>query len=439
MKNKLKLTTALVGSLVAISAGSALAQQATTYYDNGGKDGTTVSGNMNFSYRDQNVKAGGNINSNYSNLHGFGKEVQININNRGKLNNGWGYAAGFSIEADGSESSKAINATTTVATSQQTPYISGIFGENNFIDLIIGDTTITLSADHIQNPDSNPTMMGAPSSYVAPYAINQGTLGAFSANFGGSGRGIYPTSLQSPYENAGVGIIQKTSLGSFSALYVPNRSSDGGSNNSFWGNDNANTSTKVDYNGGSGGLGTAYELGFMGNLGVPGLMTSAWYNHSDTNNNNSVTVTSAGKMDGYKANATYAIGSSGLTVAAEYAVVDVIGATTSNSAGGNTITAANTAGRVKAASVGLSYAVTKDFTVAATYAQSGVSNGNNGGTAGDYANLHGKADEKIKVISAGYSLGAVSLKGQFRESTNLGGVTQSGSEKDFLVWSGVNF
>jgi len=423
--------------LFAISAGSALAQNLTTYYDNGGKDGTTVSGNMNFSYRDQNVKAGGNINSNYSNLHGFGKEVQININNRGKLNNGWGYAAGFSIEADGTESGKGITTATSAGTSQQLPAISGIFGENNFIDLIIGDTTITLSADHIQNPDSNPTLMGGPSSYISPYAINQGTLGAFSANFGGSGRGIYPTSLQSPYENAGVGVIQKTSIGSFSALYVPNRSSDGGSNNSYWGNDNGNTSTKADY---SGYLGTAYELGFMGSLSVPGLMTSAWYNHSDTNNNNSATVAYKGKMDGYKANATYAIGSSGFTVAGEYAVVDVIGgAAITNGAGGNTISSSDLAGRVKAASIGLSYAVTKDFTVAGTYASSAVSNGSNGGTAGDYVSKLGKSDEKIKILSAGYNLGALSLKGQYRQATNLGGTSASGSEKDFLVWSGVNF
>jgi hypothetical protein len=393
---------------------------------------------MNFSYRDQHIKDVGNgaNATNYSNLHGFGKEVQININNRGKLNNGWGYAAGFSIEADGTESSKAVTTASTTTQSQQTPAISGIFGENNFIDLIIGDTTITLSADHIQNPDANPTMMGAPSSYVTPYAINAGSLN-YGLNYGVAAKGLYPTSLGSPYENAGVGIIQKTSIGSFSALYVPNRSSDGGSNSSYWGNDNGNTSTKVDYNGGKGGQGTAYEIGFMGGFGVPGLMTSAWYNHSDLNTSEVATQNFKGKMDGYKANATYAIGSTGLTVAAEYALQDIPQATSATAVG--TITAAQTAGRVKAASVGLSYAVTKDFTVAATYAQSSVSDGPNGGQAGTFAASVGKADEKIKVVSAGYNLGAVSIKGQYRQATDLGGVSSSGSEKDFLVWSGVNF
>jgi len=429
MKNKLKLTTALVGSLIAVSAGSALAQNVTTYYDNGGKDGTTVSGNMNISYRDQHVSTA-NIYQNLTGLHGFGKEVQLNINNRGKLNNGWGYAAGFSIEVDGTENSKATAAAAAVNASQTTFNSSGIFGENNFIDLIIGDTTITLSADHIQNPDANPTMMGAPSSYVAPYAVNAGPLNASitagSSSAIASKQGLYPTSLNSPYENMGVGIIQKTSVGSFSALYVPQRSSDGGSNNSYWGNDNGNTNQSADY---SGGYGSAYEVGFVGGLTVPGLTTSAWYNHSDVSTSKGTTVGSYGKMDGYKANATYAIGSTGLTVAAEYAIVDqaVLAAVTGLSS--------NNAGRIKGNSAGVSYAVTKEFTVAGTYAVSSM--GNSGtGTAGNVLN---KADEKIRVFSAGYNLGALAIKGQYRHTSNLGGVNTNGSEQDFLVWSGVNF
>jgi hypothetical protein len=364
-----------------------------------------------------------------SNLHGFGKEVQININSRGKLNNGWGYAAGFSIEADGTESGKAITTAAATNSSQQTAAISGIFGENNFIDLIIGDTTITLSADHIQSPDNNPTMMGAPSSYVAPYAVNNGPVN-YSTVLSGATKGIYPTSLQSPYENAGVGVIQKTSVGSFSALYVPHRSKDGGSNSSFWGNDNGNTSVKADYNGSTSGYGTAYEVGFMGGLGVPGLMTSAWYNHSDISTSPGASNTVNGRMSGYKANATYAIGS-GFTVAAEYAVQNTPAATTGAQS-------TSSAGKITAASVGLSYALTKDFTVAATYAKSGLSDGsNNGGAATSLGAA--KADEKVKVISAGYSLGAVSLKGQYRETSNLGGTNASASEKDVLIWSGVNF
>jgi len=423
MKNKLKLTTALVGSLVAISAGSALAQNVTTYYD-GGKDGTTVSGNMNFSYRDQIVKGPTATFNMASGLHGFGKEVQININNRGKLNNGWGYAAGFSIEADGSETSVRNGLATAASTDYQgIAGQSGIFGENNFIDIIIGNTTLTLSADHIQNPDANPTLMGAPSSYLAPYAFNSTAGGPqFSTTYGGQSKGIYPTSLNSPYENAGVGVIQNVpGIGSFSALYVPQRSSDGGSNNSYWGNDNGNTSSAGDY---TGGYGSAYELGFVGGLGVPGLSTSLWYNHSDTTPTGAYQTTLFGKINGEKVTAAYVIGSTGLTVAGEYAKADYA----SNKY-------ATAAGSVTGKSVGLSYAVTKDFTVAGTYGLASV--GNDGsGLAGNIANT---ADEKIKIVSAGYSLGPVAIKGQYRKTSNVGGYSTNGSESDFLVWSGVNF
>jgi hypothetical protein len=424
MKNKLKLTTALVGSLVAISAGSALAQNLTTYYD-GGKDGTTVSGNMNISYRDQKVKGPTATFNEASGLHGFGKEVQININSRGKLNNGWGYAAGFSIEADGSESS-IRNGLSTVATttSQGLAGSSGIFGENNFIDIIIGNTTITLSADHIQNPDANPTMMGAPSTYLAPYAFNNlnGGGAMYSATYTAQSKGIYPTSLNSPYENLGVGVVQNVSgIGSFSALYVPQRSSDGGSNNSYWGNDNGNNSSWGDY---SGGYGSAYELGFVGGLGVPGLTTSLWYNHSDTDQKGALVPVVYGKMNGEKVNASYVIGSTGLSVAGEYAKNN-FASTVGTSA----------AGSVTGKSIGVSYAITKDFTVAGTYGLASQGNAGNG-LAGNLANT---SDEKIKIVSAGYSLGPVAIKGQYRKTSNLGGFSTGGSESDFLVWSGVNF
>jgi len=413
MKNKLKLTTALVGSLITVGATSALAQNITTYYD-GGKDGTTVSGNMNISYRDQKAAKTpntGSVNDQLGGLHGFGKEVQININNRGKLNNGWGYAAGFSIEADGTESNNNTGASTATGSTAgaSAGTTSGIFGENNFIDIIIGDTTITVSDDHIQNPDANPTLMGAPSSYLRPYT----EVG-----------GIYPKDLNSPYESLGVGIIQKTSIGSFSALYVPNRDM-GSSNRALWGNDNANSSHAVDYN---STYGSAYEVGFVGSLGIPGLTTSAWYNHSQMPVNNGTgqnNLSEPGRYYGEKITANYVIGSTGLTIAGEVAK------------NGIPSTAVTSAGAALGKSVGLSYAVTKDFSIAGTYGVAGLSDAG-GGTAATTAGAT-KNDEKISIISAGYSLGPVAVKGQYRRTNNIGGNSNNGSEQDILVWSGVNF
>jgi len=128
-------------------------------------------------------------------------------------------------------------------------------------------------------------------------------------------------------------------------------------------------------------------------------------------------------MFGEKINATYAIPGTAFTVAAEWAK-DGLPATTATSGG-----------QVTAASAGLSYAVTKDFSLAGTYAKAGRSDGN-GGTTGDLAD---KKDEVTKIISAGYSLGPVAVKGQYRATSNIGGLHGQGGEKDFLVWSGVNF
>lgn len=78
MKNKL-ITTALVSSMLGAGITASVAQ-------------TTVSGNLDLSYMASSSKGNsGAVNS----FRGFGKESQINIANKGKLNNGMDYAAGF--------------------------------------------------------------------------------------------------------------------------------------------------------------------------------------------------------------------------------------------------------------------------------------------------------------------------------------------------------
>jgi hypothetical protein len=126
MKNKLMRTTALVGSMIALGSGISVAQ-------------TTVSGNLDISYRAvSNDTAGAGISS----FRGFGKESQINLANKGKLNNGMDYAAGFSLEFDGGQT----NAEGTSAN-------QSISNENLYIDIINASsaTTLTFGIDHIQN------------------------------------------------------------------------------------------------------------------------------------------------------------------------------------------------------------------------------------------------------------------------------------------------
>jgi len=172
---KLLLTTALAGATLVAS--NAIAQ-------------TTVSGNLDISFKNLSREGNGNT-ATQASQRGFGKEAQLNIQNKGKLNNGMDYAAGFSIEDDG-------NQTTT------------LFNENTFIDFISGNTTITIGQDHIQNNEASlATFVGLvaedlTSSENTTQFATDGFLSAVGAN---------------PHEAFGIGIMQKNSCGnSFSIL-----------------------------------------------------------------------------------------------------------------------------------------------------------------------------------------------------------------------------
>jgi len=81
-------TTALVGSLMFIGSGISVAQ-------------TTVTGNLDLSFKTVQSK-----NTPVNSYQGFGKESQINVQTKGKLNNGLDYAAGFALEYDGDDNGK---------------------------------------------------------------------------------------------------------------------------------------------------------------------------------------------------------------------------------------------------------------------------------------------------------------------------------------------
>ena len=83
--NKMLTRTALVSSLVLAGASYSNAQ-------------TTVSGNLNMTY-----KAIKSDQANKQQYRGFGKESQINLTNKGKLNNGMDYVAIVSLPSNSSE------------------------------------------------------------------------------------------------------------------------------------------------------------------------------------------------------------------------------------------------------------------------------------------------------------------------------------------------
>jgi hypothetical protein len=302
MKNKL-LTSALVGSLSMIGLISNSSAQ------------TTITGNMAISYNSVSDTANTNTGNSYA---GFGRETQINIANKGKLNVGnLSYAAGFSLEFDGADSNNQDQSQ-----------------ENMYIDIISGNTTLTFGSDHIQNTDGNfANLVGI--GYVRPDGISNAD-------------GTYPTS-NSPYDRLGVGIIQAIpGFGNLSAYYTPNYGAKVTGANDIG---NGLKSTQVET-----GDNSATELLFVGDLGVKGLSVRLGQQFHKKND-----LATAKDKDGKHMSAVYNMGQ--FTVAAEKKVVEGTGTGST----GTLSTAENE--KVTGKSAGIAYALTKELSVGYTQAE----------------------------------------------------------------------
>ena len=339
---KLLLTSALAGATLVAS--NAIAQ-------------TTISGNLDISFK--NLSREGSAAATNVSQRGFGKEAQLNIQNKGKLNNGMDYAAGFSIEDDG-------NQTTT------------LFNENTFIDFISGNTTITIGQDHIQNNEASlATFVGLvaedlTSSENTTQFTTDGFLSAVGAN---------------PHEAFGIGIMQKTPVGTLSAYYVPKNGDAVGTDDTA--GDSADES--------------AWELGFKGDLGVKGLSVHAFINEegkagADTR-----------KMKGQSFGASYNMGQ--ITGGIHYKETDF---GTSNQA---VAIAKNTTEQIE---YGLAYAATANLTFAANYTKA-----ENNGTGAN-------ADAKSKSLAVGYNLGPVALTAQAARLENFNFVADTDADVLYL-------
>ena len=375
MKNKL-ITTALVSSMLGAGVTASVAQ-------------TTVSGNLDLSYMASSAKGNsGAVNS----FRGFGKESQINIANKGKLNNGMDYAAGFSLEYD------APDAGTN----------TGPHEENVYIDIISGNTTLSIGSDHTQNPDVNPTILAGFGYLAVDGTINISSVPTAVA-------GLYSKGANSPYSAYSVSLTQKTPIGSFSALYVPTAGTNLGGLNDVH---NSSTAIAAEPTQTRGTPESAYELGFRGDLGVKGLTAMAFYNKQDRMDS----VTTKNDMKGQRYAATYVTGP--FSIAADYAKVD--GVPTGQSA-----TLGLAGEDIKSKSIGLGYAITPNLSASITRGTSEISNPNtvSGRTV---------AKEEIDMIALGYSLGPVAIQAQYKQADNVAGY--SGADVDvFAVKVGTRF
>jgi len=252
MKHKLLLSTALISGL--ISGSAAIAQ-------------TTVTGNLALQYRAQSFDG---TNSKLS-TRGFGRESQINVQNKGKLNTGLDYAAGFSLEFDGNDRARTVNTQSLTQTEA-----ASISNENVYIDFISGNTTFTVGVDHIQNITTSqvPQIADIMDNVIAG-------LGGKATNGLGA----------NPKEAMGFGVVQRIPGAGLtaSALYAP-RAFDYGST------DQSISSTN--------GTNSAYEVGIVGadTFGIKGLGLRYFTNKTDQD-------TSAGTdIKGTHYGASYAMG-----------------------------------------------------------------------------------------------------------------------------------
>jgi hypothetical protein len=218
------------------------------------------------------------------------------------------YAAGFSIEMDGAD----ISNTTAVVGSD----VQAQQSENVYIDLISGNTTITIGADHIQNPDVHLANI-----------VGFGYIGADGIN---GVAATFPTHSSS-YSAYGVGVVQNIpGFGAVSFNYVPNNA------NGQAVNDIGNAMTKAK----TGDAESSKEFVFKGNLGVTGLEVLLHKNYADSQ-------TAGFDLGGKTIGARYNFGS--FTVAAQ------------------DITKEATTSTAKGRSYGAAYAINKDLSVGYTY------------------------------------------------------------------------
>lgn len=351
---------------------------------------TTITGEIRVSYKTNSMDKGVTNITTPNTQYGFGAEQQINVQTKGKLNvGGLDYAAGFSMENDGE---------------QQTT----LFNENMYIDLINASsgTTVSFSRDHIQRSDSD-------FSATNLVGFNQAELsgkGGVANNSNTAANSYFLSTIGAgPGQSFGAAILQKTPIGTFSYLYVPNN---GGSvadttgvaavpalGNSEYINENTTG---------------AYEVGFLGDFGVKGLQVHYFQNK----NSDFVTATNTVEAEGKNYGIRYNFGQ--FTVAANKKVHQ-----------GETVARNSTAaavGDLTEKAFAAAYAVNKDLSVGLLYAKGDRENSTVSGTAVQNAT----GTQKLKAINIGYNLGPVALSAAYATNTDVQGVAGA-DDKQYML------
>jgi hypothetical protein len=305
------------------------------------------------------------------------------------------YAAGFSLEVDGND---LQGSGTNTATYQ------GLHGEGVYMNIISGNTTLHVGADHIQNPDSHGLINPVGVGYITSFGNNVGAAGT-------AAQGMYPSVTNSPYQAYGFGAIQSVpGFGRLSAYYAPSAT------DALAGPEIGNNASINNF---EGTAESAIEIGFTGDLGVKGLTVAAFHNRRDAADRIIEATTSGeGKIKGTTLTGAYNFGQ--ITAAVDYRKAE----------GGSKATAgvvgSNPDEEIKGKAASLTFAATKDLSLGVVYAKAD-------------SNLSTKtADEKNKIVAIGYSLGPIALNGEYTKATDING-TSGADAKEFIVKASTRF
>jgi len=378
MKNKLLLSSALVGTL-AIS-GAAIAQ-------------TTITGDLNVSYRSNTNK--GTV-SNSINDSGFGRESQINIQNKGSLPiAGLSYAAGFSLEFDGQTQghTTAHSATDGVR----------ISNENVFIDIISGNTTFSIGSDHLPNMSYSavPRVAQHMGTTLNQAQLVTGTVGASGIDAGTSYQ-FYPGTNMGSSKGMALGIMQNTSIGTFVGQYFPQSDAVAGANDATIRQDTT----------------WGYEISYRGNLGVQGLTAYVGRNWAEQN---------AGLKD--------ATGTA-YGVAYNFGQLAIGVGETKTENGKAAASDATNKIDIKSREYGVTYAVSKEVSLGWNYVETTGVHGD--GTTLGISGASMAKKETAQAVSVGYNLGPITTSLTYAQLRDARGV--NGNDTDIaLVRAGLKF
>lgn len=356
---KILCTTALVGTTILAGVNISAAQ-------------TTITGQLDLTYKSISSDGAGTAGTAKS-YRGFGKETQINIANKGNLNvAGLSYAAGFSLEADGGE---------TLA--------GGAHSENTYLDIISGNTTLSISADHIMNPDFEITNIAGGKADIDDVAAGIGGVVSLAKTHA-------TNSANSGYGAFGFGIIQTIpNFARVAVSYVPSNTAANAVG------DIQDVAKSASGDGGN----SQYDVMIDGDLGIKGAR--AFYAYSKAESETPGTAATASEKKGQKYGVSYNFGQ--ITLAASKSDVQ----STSNVDADTT-------------SFAIAYAINNNATINIIRAKT-----NADGTA--TTAIATTLDEKLTGVNIGYNLGPVTVNAWYVDGDNVGGASTGEGKAAMLL------